>query len=60
MVDLELHFLSSNKKPIKNRTQVRFHTGTSETMGNLILLDREELMPGETCPARCAWTSRSV
>ncbi len=49
MVDLELHFLSSNKKPIKSRTQVRFHTGTSETMGNLILLDREELTPGETC-----------
>jgi selenocysteine-specific elongation factor len=52
MVDLELHFLSSNKKPIKNRTQVRFHTGTSETMGNLILLDREELSPGDTCTAQ--------
>ena len=52
MVDLELHFLSSNRKPMKNRTQVRFHTGTSETMGNMILLDREELHPGETCPAQ--------
>jgi len=52
MVDLELHFLSSNRKPIKNRTQVRFHTGTSETMGNLILLDREELVPGESCAAQ--------
>ncbi|MFO7714644.1 selenocysteine-specific translation elongation factor [Desulfosarcina sp.] len=52
MVDLELHYLSSNKKPIKTRTQVRFHTGTSETMGNLILLDREELAAGETCPAQ--------
>ncbi|PIE66698.1 MAG: selenocysteine-specific translation elongation factor [Deltaproteobacteria bacterium] len=49
MVDLEMHYLPSNKKPIKNRTQVRFHTGTSENMGNLILLDREEFMPGETC-----------
>jgi len=52
MVDLEMHFLASNKKPIKNRTQVRFHTGTSEIMGNLILLDREELMPGDTCTAQ--------
>lgn len=52
MVDLEFHFLSGIKKPIKNRTQVRFHTGTSETMGNLILLDREELIPGETCAAQ--------
>jgi len=52
MVDLEMHFLSSNKKPIKNRTRVRFHTGTSEIMGNLILLDREELAAGQTCVAQ--------
>jgi selenocysteine-specific elongation factor len=52
MVDLELHFLSSNKKPIKSRTQVRFHTGTSEIMGNLILLDRDELSAGDTCVAQ--------
>ncbi|MDL2269596.1 selenocysteine-specific translation elongation factor [Desulfosarcina sp. OttesenSCG-928-A07] len=52
MVDLEFHYLSGNKKPIKNRAQVRFHTGTSETPGNLILLDREELIPGETCSAQ--------
>ena len=47
MVDLQLQYLSSNKKPIKNRTRVRFHTGTSEILGNLVLLDREELPPGE-------------
>ncbi len=47
MVDVSLHYLASNKKPIKNRTRVRFHTGTSEVLGNLILLDREELAPGE-------------
>jgi selenocysteine-specific elongation factor len=52
MVDLELNYLASNKKPIKSRKQVRFHTGTSEIMGNLILLDREELIPGETCVAQ--------
>ena len=52
MVDLELHYLSSNKKPIKSRTQVRFHTGTSEIMGNLIFLDRDELNPGDTCMAQ--------
>ncbi|NOQ20147.1 MAG: selenocysteine-specific translation elongation factor [Desulfobacterales bacterium] len=47
MVDVSLHYLAGNKKPIKNRTRVRFHTGTSEVLGNLILLDREELAPGE-------------
>jgi len=47
MVDLQLQYLASNKKPIKNRTRVRFHTGTSEIQGNIVLLDREELSPGE-------------
>lgn len=52
MVDLQLQYLASNKKPIKNRTRVRFHTGTSEILGNLILLDREELSPGEQAPVQ--------
>jgi selenocysteine-specific elongation factor len=47
MVDISLHYLASNKKPLKNRTRIRFHTGTSEILGNVILLDREELAPGE-------------
>jgi selenocysteine-specific elongation factor len=47
MVDVSLHYLASNKKPLKNRTRVRFHTGTSEVLGNVILLDREELSPNE-------------
>ncbi len=52
MVDLQLRYLASNEKPLKNRTRVRFHTGTSEIMGNVILLDREDLSPGENCPAQ--------
>ncbi|TES88719.1 MAG: selenocysteine-specific translation elongation factor [Desulfobacteraceae bacterium] len=48
MIDILFHFLNSNKKPVKNRTRVRFHTGTSEVLGNLTLIDREELLPGET------------
>jgi selenocysteine-specific elongation factor len=52
MVDVDLNFLASNPKPIKNRTLVRFHTGTSEILGNLILLDREELSPGDSAVAQ--------
>jgi selenocysteine-specific elongation factor len=48
MVDALLAYLPSNEKPLKNRTKVRFHTGTSEILGYAILLDREELPPGET------------
>ncbi|MBF0203775.1 MAG: selenocysteine-specific translation elongation factor [Desulfamplus sp.] len=52
MVDANLHYLSSNVKSAKPRTRVRFHYGTSEIMGNVILLDREELMPGDTAPVQ--------
>ncbi|MGD9079909.1 MAG: selenocysteine-specific translation elongation factor [Desulfobacterales bacterium] len=52
MVDVSLHYLASNKKPLKNRTRVRFHTGTSEVLGNLIVLDREEIPPGEDTVAQ--------
>ena len=47
MVDADLNYLSSNAKPLKNRTQVRFHTGTSEIMGVVVVLDREEILPGD-------------
>jgi selenocysteine-specific elongation factor len=52
MVDISLHYLSSNPKAIKNRTLIRFHTGTSEILGNLILLEREELTPGDDVVAQ--------
>ena len=52
MVDVSLTFLASNKKPAGNRTRVRFHTGTSEVPGILILLDREELAPGDSVVAQ--------
>jgi selenocysteine-specific elongation factor len=47
MVDVSLCYLASNKRPLKNRTRIRFHTGTSEVLGNVILLDRDELSPGD-------------
>jgi selenocysteine-specific elongation factor len=52
MLDVSIHFLKSNKRPIKNRARVRFHTGTSEILGILILLDRDELLPDETAVAQ--------
>ena len=48
MADAELLFLSSNVKPAKPRTRVRFHSGTSEVFGYMVLLDRPELTPGDT------------
>ncbi len=52
MVDLSFHYLASNKKPLKNRTLVRLHTGTNEVLGHLVLLEQEELPPGQTTVAQ--------
>jgi selenocysteine-specific elongation factor len=52
MVDVRFHYLAGAGKPIKNRTRMRFHTGTSEVLGNLILLEHDELKPGENTVAQ--------
>jgi selenocysteine-specific elongation factor len=52
MVDVTLHYLESNTKVLKNRTRIRFHSGTSEIMGIIILLDCQNLQPGQTAIAQ--------
>jgi selenocysteine-specific elongation factor len=52
MVDVTLNYLPGNPKKMKNRTRVRFHSGTSEIMGVVVLLDREELIPGDSAVAQ--------
>ncbi len=52
MVDIAFTYLESCPKPLKNRTRVRFHTRTSEIMGNIILFDRETLDPGQDTVAQ--------
>ncbi len=52
MVDASFLYLKSNTKPVKTRTRVRFHSGTSEILGYLILLDRDELLPGDEAPVQ--------
>ena len=43
----ELFLLHSVKKPLKDRTRVRFHVGTAELLANVRLLETAELAPGE-------------
>lgn len=52
MVDVVLTYLAGNSRALKNRTRVRFHTGTAEMMGVVVLLDRNELAPGEQAVAQ--------
>ena len=52
MVDVGLAFLESNQKPLKTQTWVRFHTGTGEVMGKVVLLGGDLAAPGDTVTAQ--------
>ena len=47
-IDVRISLLQSHSKPLKNRARVHFYQGTSETIGEVILLDRAQLTPGDT------------
>jgi selenocysteine-specific elongation factor len=52
LVDGSLELLEDAPRPLKSRDRVRFHTGTAEVMARVLLLDRPELLPGETAFGR--------
>ncbi len=45
--DATLSLLPDAPRPLVNRARIRFHLGTSERLARVVLLDREELQPGE-------------
>ncbi len=51
-VDAKIKLLKNASKPLKNRSRIRFHSGTHEVLAQLILLDHEELHPGESSLAQ--------
>ncbi|MGP1612405.1 MAG: selenocysteine-specific translation elongation factor [Catonella sp.] len=48
LMDVKLTVLKDSKRNIKNRDRLHLFTGTSEILCRAILLDKDELMPGET------------
>ncbi len=46
-LDVSLALLKDAQRALRNRTRVRFHLGTSEILARVVLLDREELKPGD-------------
>lgn len=52
MIDVLLELLPAAQRKMKNRSKARFHTGTAEVIATVILLDRDELNPGESCFAQ--------
>jgi len=47
-IDCVLYYLKSAKKPLVNRQRVRLYHGTDEILCRVVILDREEIAPGES------------
>lgn len=59
-LDISVEFLASNSKNLKNRALVRLHTGTSEIIARITLLDKDELKPGQKGFAQLVLTNKDV
>ncbi|HNX28199.1 MAG TPA: selenocysteine-specific translation elongation factor [Syntrophomonadaceae bacterium] len=46
-LDTRLRLLSGSNRIMHNWNRIRFHLGTDEVLGRIVLLDRDELNPGE-------------
>ncbi len=46
-LDLQAKALVDMARPLKHRAPIRLHTGTAEVLGRVLLLDRDELRPGQ-------------
>ncbi|MFZ3587807.1 selenocysteine-specific translation elongation factor [Bacillus sp. DJP31] len=51
-VDISISFIDSLKSPIKQRTPIKLHLGTSEVMGKIVFFDRNEV-DGKTGEVLC-------
>ncbi len=52
LTDATLELLEDAPRPLKRRDRVRFHVGTQEVMARVLLIDREQLEPGQTSYGR--------
>ena len=52
MLDVKINLLKSSKRIIENRSRLHLYTGTSEILCRIVLLDKEQLSPGESCYAQ--------
>jgi len=59
-LDVFFEYLASNTRKLKNRALVRLHTGTTEIMTRIVLLDADELAPGEKTFAQLILANEDV
>jgi selenocysteine-specific elongation factor len=52
MLDVSVNLLPTVVRPLKDGAKVRFHVGTSEVMGKIVLGEKDRLEPGESAIAQ--------
>lgn len=52
MIDVKINLLTHGGRTLPNWTRLRLYHGTKEILCRLVLLDREEIKPGEECYAQ--------
>ena len=60
LADVSLDLLKSAPRKLKHRSRARFHTGTAEIISTILLLDRDELNPGDSCFAQIRFEKPTV
>jgi selenocysteine-specific elongation factor len=60
MIDTRLLYLPENARNLKNRERVKFYLGTSEIVGNVVILDSEEIAPGREAFVQIRLTEPAV
>ncbi|MDF1662586.1 MAG: selenocysteine-specific translation elongation factor [Planctomycetota bacterium] len=48
LLEVRLQYSDRLTKPLKSRSRIRFHAGTNEILGEIIVLDQSNLEPGGT------------
>jgi selenocysteine-specific elongation factor len=52
MLDVRVRVSPRWVRPVRNRERVRFHLASAEDLARIVLLDRDELAPGDDCLAQ--------
>jgi len=60
LLSARLHLSGSAVRPLKNRVRVRLHVGTAELMCGVVLLDRDQISPGDWAPVQLHLASPAV
>jgi len=52
LLTVRLNLLPTAGRPLRSRARVHCHIGTAELMASVVLLDRDQLVPGDWAPAQ--------